>query len=60
MYFEGSSNKNNSSYTEKYQHRISCSFPYKVASADNKFSKQVSFYRGKNAVYRFIEAILEE
>ena len=33
---------------------------YKVACVDNKFSKRVALYRGKNAVYRFIKAILEE
>ena len=27
---------------------------------DNKFSKKVVLYRGKNAVYKFIKAILEE
>ena len=55
-----SSNKNNGSYTEKYQVHIPCSFAYKVACVDNRFSKKVVLYRGKNAVYRFIEAILEE
>ena len=55
-----SSEKNNSSYTEIYQDHIPCSFAYKVICVDNKFSKKVVFYRGKNAIYRFIEAILEE
>ena len=50
----------NSSYTEKYQHRISCSFTDKVVCLDNKFSKKVVLYRGKNAVYKFIEAVLKE
>ena len=51
----------NSSYTEKYQDHIRCSFADKVVCADNKFSEKVVLYRGKkNAVYRFIEAILEE
>ena len=27
---------------------------------DNKFSKKVVLYKGKNAVYKFIKAILEE
>ena len=27
---------------------------------DDKFSKSVPFYRGKNAINKFIEAILEE
>ena len=55
-----SSDENNDSYTEKYQDHIPCSFAYKVVCADNKFSKKVVLYRGKNAVYRFITAILEE
>ena len=55
-----SSNKNNGSYTEKYQGHIPCSFAYKVVFVENKFSKKVVLYRGKIAVYRFIKAILEE
>ena len=55
-----SSDKNNGSYTEKYQDHIPFSFAYKVACVDNKFSKKVVLYRGKNAVYRFLKAILEE
>ena len=50
----------NTSYTEKYQHHIPYSFAYKVACIDDKFSKLAALYRGKNAVNRFIEAILEE
>ena len=55
-----SSDKNNGSYTEKYQDHISCSFVYEIACADNKFSKRAALYIGKNACYRFIKAILEE
>ena len=55
-----SSNKYNGSYTEKYQDYIPYSFAYKVVCVDNKFSKKVVRYRGKNAVYRFIEVILKE
>ena len=55
-----SSDKNNGSYTKKYQDHIPCSFAYKVACIDNKFSKRVVLYRGKNAAYRFIKTILEE
>ena len=50
----------NGSYTEKYQDHIPCSFAYKVACVDNEFSKDVVVYRGKNAAYKFIEAILKE
>ena len=55
-----SSDKNNVSYTEKYQDHITSSFAYKVVCVDNKFSKDVVLYRGKNAAYKFIEATLEE
>ena len=55
-----SSHKNNGSYTEKYQARIPCSFDYKVACVDNEFGKKIVLHRGRNAVYRFIEAILKE
>ena len=54
------SDKNNGSYTEKYQDHIPCCFAYKVVCVDNKFSKKVIIYKGKNAAYRFIEAILEK
>ena len=50
----------NVSYTEKYQDHIPCSFAYKVVCVDKKFSKDVVLWRGKNAAYKFNEAILEE
>ena len=50
----------NISYTRKYQDHISCSFAYKVVCIDNKFSKNVVFYRGKNAVNKFIKSIFSE
>ena len=55
-----SDRSNNTSYTEKHQVHITCSFTYKVVCVDDKFSKLVILYRGKNAVYRFIETILKE
>ena len=55
-----SRDKNNGSYTVKYQDHISCNFAYKVVCTDNKFSKRVVLYRGKNATYRFIVAILKK
>ena len=42
-----SSDKNNGSYTEKYQDHIPCRFAYKVVCIDNKFGKKVVLYRGK-------------
>ena len=44
----------NGSYTRKYQVHIPCIFAYKVVCIDNKFSKKIALYRGKNAVYKII------
>ena len=41
------SDRNDTSYTKQYQKHISCSFAYKVASVDDKFSKRVVLYRKK-------------
>ena len=57
---EANNSDKNVSYTEKYQDHIPCSLAYKVVCVDNKFSKDAVLYRGKNAAYKFIEAILEE
>ena len=48
------------SYTKKYQDHIPCSFAYKVVCVDNKFSKDVVMYKGKNVANQFIKAILGE
>ena len=48
------------SYIKKYQCHIPCSFAYKVVCIDDKFSKLIVVYRGKNAAYEFIRAILKE
>ena len=49
------------SYTEKYQKHIDCGYSYKVVCCyDDKFSRPIQLYRGKNAVYKFLEAMLEE
>ena len=50
----------NNTAVEKCQNHVPCSFDYKVVCVDNKFSKKFVLYRGKNVVYRFIEAILKE
>ena len=42
-----SSDKNNGSYTEKYQDHVSFIFAYKVACIDNKFSKNLFFTEEK-------------
>ena len=48
------------SYTSKYQDHIPCSFAYKLVCVDDKFSKDVVLYRGKNAVFKFIQCIFKE
>ena len=48
------------SYTAKYQDHIPCSFAYKLVCVDDKYSKDIVFYRGKNAVYKFIQSIFNE
>ena len=47
-------------HTKKYQDHIPCSFAYKLVCIDNKFSKDVVLYRGKNAVFKFIQCIFKE
>ena len=48
------------SYNSKYQDHIPCSFAYKLVCIDDKLSKDVALYRGKNAVYKFIQSIFNE
>ena len=57
---ECNSVKNDSSYARKYQDHTLCGFAYQVVCIDNKFSKKVVLYRGKDAVYQFIKTILSE
>ena len=47
-------------YIKKYQGHISCSFAYKVVCIDDRFTKRIVVYRGENAAYEFIKAILKE
>ena len=44
----------------KYQEYIPYSFAYKVVCVDDKFTKRIVVYRGKNAAYEFIKLILKE
>ena len=48
------------SYTKKYHEQDPCSFAYKVACIDDRFTKSIVVYRGKHAAYEFIKSILEE
>ena len=47
---------NDKSYTESYQKNKDCGYGYKVVCCyDDKYSKPVQIYRGKNAVHKFME-----
>ena len=53
--------KNKRSYTEAYQTREDCGSAYKVICCyDDKYSEDICIYRGENAVYKFMENMLEE
>ena len=47
-------------YSKKYQIHIPCSFAYRAACIDNRFSEAILVFRGKNAAYEIIKAILKE
>ena len=49
------------SYTEAYQTHEDCGYGYKlVCCYDDKYSEDICIYRGENAVYKFMEKMLEE
>ena len=48
------------SCTKKYHDHVPCSYAFKAVCIDNRFSKPTVVYRGKNAAYEFIKAILKE
>ena len=53
--------KNKRSYMEAYQTHEDCGSAYKVICCyDDKYSKDIFIYRGENAVYKFMEKMLEE
>ena len=47
-------------YTKKYHEHVHCSYAYKVVCIDDRLSKPIVVYRGVNAAYKFVKAILEE
>ena len=47
-------------YLKKYHDYVSCSFAYKVACIDGRFSKPIVVFRGENADYEFVKAFLKE
>ena len=53
--------KDRRSYTEAHQAHEDCGYGYKVICCyDDKYSKYTCIYRGENAVYKFMEKMLEE
>ena len=53
--------KNKRSYTEAYQTHEDCGYGYKlVCCYRERYSKPIQTYQGENAVYKFMEKMLEE
>ena len=53
--------KDRRSYTEAYQTHEDCGYGYKAKCCyDDKYSKYTCIYRRENAVYKFMEKMLEE
>ena len=53
--------KDTRSYTKAYKTHEDCGYGYKeVCCYDDKYSKYTCIYRGDNAVYKFMEKMLEE
>ena len=53
--------KDRRSYTEAYQTHEDCGYGYKVICCySDKYSKYTNIYKGENAVYKFMEKMLEE
>ena len=47
------------SYTNNYQRHIASIYGYKLLCVDDKFSKLFKIYLGKDAVYMFIDIMIE-
>ena len=50
----------NESYTNKYQIHIACSYGYKLVRIDDKFSQPFKRHLGEDAVYNFMNNMIEE
>ena len=48
------------SCTQKYHDHVPCSYAFKIVCIDNRFSRPIVVYRGRNAAYEFTKAILKE
>ena len=55
-----SNDENNTSYIEKYQNYIPCSFAYNVVCSDNKFNKKTVLYRGKMQLVDSLKQFLKK
>ena len=62
IFLPGNNGKQNpkESYKSKYQKHIACSCGYKLIYVDDNFSKSFKTHLGKDAVYNFINNIIEE
>ena len=47
-------------YMNKYQKHITWSYGYKLVFVDDKFNKPFKWYLDKDAVYNFINSMIEE
>ena len=57
----GCNQSNQQSFTEAYQKHTDCGYGYKVVCCyDDKYSKPIKYYRGGKAVYKFMQAMLDE
>ena len=45
---------------KKYQDHVPCSFAYKLACVDHKFTKPIVVFWGENSAFKFIKAIIKE
>ena len=54
-----SNDKNNGSYTKKYQYQIPFRFAYKIVCIDNKFSKRVLFTEEKMMLTDLLKQFLK-
>ena len=50
----------NEFYTNKYQKHVACSYDYKSVCVDDTFSKPVKLDLREDAVYNFINTIIDE
>ena len=46
-------------YSKKYHNHISCGFAYNIVCIVDRFSEPIVVFRGENAAYEFIKAILK-